>query len=66
MNYNEINYERNKWFKWGYNLYSVNIKIISTKIKENLRGISNKSYAHQTSDGSGKENYAERYVFESE
>ena len=52
----------------GYDLYSVNIKKNKyKKIKEeNLQGSVINHYAHQTSDGSGKDNCAERYVFESE
>ena len=69
MNYNEINYEKEiNDSNEGYNLYSVNIKNNKyKKIKEeNLQGSVINHYAHQTSDGSGKDNYAERYVFESE
>ena len=69
MNYNEINYEKEiNDSNEGYDLYSVNIKNNKyKKIKEeNLQGSVINHYAHQTSDGSGKDNYAERYVFESE
>ena len=63
MNYNEINYEKEiNDSNEGYDLYSVNIKNNKyKKIKEeNLQGSVINHYAHQTSDGSGKDNYAER------